>query len=757
MRRFLLAVPLLLTLAVSSSDGGYVVIRIILEGSGSGADPGTGGAGGPMGPGAPSGMGGPKGGPMTGGSLGGPPKGGSGGSLGPPSGGGSGGSLGPPPPSGGGSGSSLGPPPGGGPTSPGGQGGSTGMMPAAHTITDPSRSIVVVVPFTTPYSKQNLPFYAKPPSAARWDLQLRHPFGRTNLLIDNTSIELYHEPASQPAANKTFESQVLERRKNLPPGGADAQPLLDLIGDALDVGMAAEAAQFAEELVAAVDGKKLTKVGPQVERFLTAYRKVQKPLNDPSAQPGDAELWRAKFDLFAAGPQVATRGHYSLIYWDAGRAEVDRRLTQLENNFKAFYLWFAVRGIALQVPAKPLNVVLARTGQDLRRIAGPLEGLPMYADAFYSAEYDLVVLSPERIDGNGLTFQRQAQQTYAGANRQALVAGDGPPLVIKDMNPPDPTRKHPDEVARMQTWAMVERYMEEESELSGVSREATRQLYHAAGILPRHVALPEWLSSGSVGFFHRPKGPVFNTVVLAKASTTDFFPGGPNPGVGPGGAPGGGIALITGDGGVKVKHSMTVGLTTGYGAINYVHQKHLRDLAAARLLNPDPAALVRNVLTDAYFTGYRDGIDPDPQPLTSVMSAVDPAVVARKKREALFNKSHATSWALFYFLAKTDLAGLYRYTGELNRLPRDLPIDETTRLLIVARAFNLSTGPNREAGKMTFADFGQAWLKFLMALPTVGVEIPLNDAPAPAAGGGAGGPGGAPGGPMGGLKPGGGN
>ncbi|HEV3439371.1 MAG TPA: hypothetical protein VG122_18550, partial [Gemmata sp.] len=133
MRRFLsLATIALLVFAVATPvNAGYIIIRIILEGSsGGGADAGHSGSGMLSGGGTPNlGMGlRPTGGP---GGLGGGP--------------------------GGYSGSA-----GGGPGKLGGPGGMPGTAPTTHSTTDPARSVVVVVPIEEDLSL-SAPFYPKRP------------------------------------------------------------------------------------------------------------------------------------------------------------------------------------------------------------------------------------------------------------------------------------------------------------------------------------------------------------------------------------------------------------------------------------------------------------------------------------------------------------------------------------------------------------------------------------------------------------------
>src|SRR5437899_2250554 len=260
MKRFLFAIGLLATIAISESNAGYVVIRIVLEG-GSGGPEFSGGSGdltaGKMS--APTammpGMGSKGGGP------GGPPPGSGRFPMGPgPFGGGS---LGGPPP-----GSSL--------SGPGLGGMTTGTAATAATMNaDPSRSIYVVVPYTNDLTARPTPhvdpkkgpnvFYNPP-----WEPAVNHQYAHTNLLFDNSQIQLYVELGPQaPRGKRTRFTEVQERRLKWQKNPADAQVLLDVLTDAPEWGYGRQAVEMADELATAVKDKN-PKVSPQVEKFLRA-------------------------------------------------------------------------------------------------------------------------------------------------------------------------------------------------------------------------------------------------------------------------------------------------------------------------------------------------------------------------------------------------------------------------------------------------------------------------------------------------------
>jgi hypothetical protein len=682
MRRFLLATAFAaLAVAVATpANAGYLVVRVILDATD-----------------AVPGVGDPGSGPVIEGGFN--PKGGRFGvGSGPVSGGGFQGIPGREGPIG-----PIGPM---GPAAPAG--------PAPH---DPTRSIVVVLPVTEDLTKKH-PFNPANPANAfnpLRDAQLRltHRGEKfvTNLFADNTSVQWYDTLKLSPAFLRTHAGELKTRyetwARNAKAGKADPKGAFDLTLDALRMGLADEAVTYADAALAAAG--KPDGLPPEVAGFVRAYGAVQKAVKAPAAKPrADVEGWKVRLEA----ARVDTSPHYVLLSWDATDEEVKRRLDLLEENYKAFFLVHATRGVEVRPPDAPLVAVLAKQARDAVVLSRALDGparLP--ADGFYSPEHDVLVLSPDRVDSLGQSFDAMAQQVYRdGLAKKDLLAGRAPKVEANGQN----GLRRPDEGARLQTIALVDRLAEEASAVAAVSREGTLQLLYATGRLPRHVSLPGWLTDGAAATFTRPRDPAF---------TTD------------------------GEG----KWWMTVSTGAGYGGPNYVQHRYLRDLLDKKELDPDRAALLRNVLTDAYFLGLRDPrnvLDPDPPvvgkvgvevggkevvppakgpfgvpmdvgpPAAPVPPAEDLVALQRKKRERLAVKAHATAWGLYYYLSRDKPAELAKFTAELSGYPRDLPLDGPTVTAAFCRAFGLDGSPK------SLKEFADGWLEY-MSVAQVGHDIPL--------------------------------
>lgn len=704
MKRFMFALGLLATVAISQSEAGYLIIRIVLDANaGEAATPG--GLSGPGGMMRPSG---PKSGPsgIRPGPLSGSQPMSKGGFYGPP--GGKSPKSNPmnsPPKNFPGPGYGKFP----GPMGPGGA--EEKPEPEIH---DPRQSIYVVIPYTNDIATRS-PFYKKRPEKSHnpaWTPSIQHQFGYANLIDDNTSIQIYMDLGSlAPKGVRTLHKNLHYKYFQWKIKKNDPQQLFDAISLGVEEGFLKDAWNYAIELG---ETTKDTKgLNPDIDHFLKAFAKIREPIERPTRVPGDSAQWKERLSLVDPGVRILPTPHYHVIYWNGMDGEAKRRGEQLEENLRGFYMSHALRGVALPMPAKPLIAVLPRSPGDVRKLAVALDGSPFVADGFYSADFDLVVLSPERLDSVGQSFHRQVQQMFSqGVSRSMLLAGGGPRINEKDDK--DET-KTAEEVARMQTWTVVERFMEEEMEWSAVSREGCRQLMRATGQLPPHVALPNWLAEGSANYWQRPHGPVFT-----QRGTRDII---------------------------------TVALSTGYGVPNFVRQREFAELLNHHQFDPprgkdkesprqaDPGQMVLNVVTDRYFHAAAIGLDADnpmlplpqmkPKKKDDAPDALpepeDVHTLRRQRAEFLRTKAQATSWALYYYLAKMHSAGLNRYLAELRKMPRDMPLDPETQVRAFVQAFNIAPTLPAKDGKPTMSEFGLAWLKWMKTVPVAGIDVALVD------------------------------
>ncbi|MBA2225473.1 hypothetical protein [Thermogemmata fonticola] len=761
MKRIVPAVLLaaLMALVATRAEAGYLIIRVILEGGQYGANGGQ----------PPTGLEGTGSPPPV---YGKGPKYGSG--------------FGPPPgliPGGGGSPSLPGIP------------GVPGTPHTGGTIKhDPSRALVVLVPVTSDF-RQAQPFYKAPydPNTnPAWRPKISFDYHgqklTANLFADGTTIQWYEELLLTPGAATTraheLEAKYIEWKRR---SAQDLKPLHLLIRELLEAGFVDRALELSDELLESVRKSK-GEVAPEVAAFARVYSRYQPMLKGALLKPSAAEQWR--FNLNAR--QVHTLPHYALVTWDASPEEVQRWNRLLEQNFRAFYLVHAWRGVDLPLPEAPLTVILPPSPREFFQLSRVFDiPLRLQTDGFYVPDYDVLVLSPGRLDELGQTFARQMQAIYqTGVKRDALLSGSGPPLDKEGKK-----GKRPEEVARMQTLALVERLIEDRAMMAAITREGNRQLLYATGQLPRYVDLPEWLFHGSANTWMQPRDP----------------------------------ALISKKDGKDEKHYISVSLADGWGGPNSFWQRHFRDLQEKKELHPDPGQLLRNVLSDAYFRGLRDPTkadDPDPEkketsvalksgsgsgPLTPPLggglippgggltppgygppglgtpgggltppglgppgpggfaggsalgppalppggslgpppggapgepgmpypgmpgmgtrpAAEDPQAILRKKRERLNIKAQTTAWALYYYLSVAYPEEFRQFLTALSQLPRDLPLEGETVAAVFRRTFRLDGSPEADAR------FAERWLEFIRTLPPVYIDVALVEPKPPTSG-----------------------
>lgn len=790
MKRWLFSAAALATVTASAVaqnvKSGYVVIRVKLGGDG-GAAPAGPGQGEGSGPGVP----GPGGGPGYPG-PGGP------GNPGPSPGGGPGLPGGPGFPGGG---------PGlpGGPGFPGGGGG--GGSGAATTQTE--RSVHVLIPFDRIKYNQKLDENkGQSVNNPAEFTTIHHPYGNSVLYWNKVNLQV------QLLANTVTEETRLKEAFGKWNADTNRKPaiLLAYIGDALKAELLPLAEQFSDSLVKQFE--KATDLPADVTAYMKGYNELKAKWNDAAANNPAADIWKAKFGSEAYVHTDAP--HYAVVHFSgdslSGQAgdTVARAAELLEKNLKSFYLWNLREGFALPLPEKRLVVVVTKNGSQLSKLRAGLDGMEMGSDSFYSPVHNMVVLSPERTDELGKSFNAVAATKLDGFDRNELIQGKNPKLK-KDQKPED--------VAQASTFALVRRAIEDEALRSAISREGSRQLFVTLGILPQHVRMPKWVESGMGSVLQHPKG--------------------------------GGVVELS-----KDTPGIIVATNTGHGAANAEQLFNFQQYFPAKKDGKenkalDPAAVLTNVLTDKYF----GTVDPDrPATLSDILpvrpggggpmggpsapgggpgvpsapggpgvpgpaapggpgagpgappapprGGKDPEIQGPRgggsaglpqppggggpggpglpggpgfpggegpgfpsgdgsgildgnvtnpllTPSQLDQKAKASAWALTFYLTKNGkLAKLQTYLARLNELPRDLRVDKDVSLKLFCETFGLMKPNSQEIDKSAFATFAKDWMAFMHQQSPTFQTVSLKKLNGENQNGNQpGGPGGPPGGP----------
>jgi hypothetical protein len=254
---------------------------------------------------------------------------------------------------------------------------------------------------------------------------------------------------------------------------------------------------------------------PPVIRYVALKQRLSKALPD---EPNSG--WYAKL---RDGYKRDTKDMLFYTIYHPNLEERDEALvgrkTRLEEAFRTWYYWWSLKGAELPLPEHRLVVFLVGPDEFLprhdaltwKRPKSSLEGVddksmrwrhqhctfttaPIVADGFLVRRTDLAVLCYKRTD-----------TTYEVLD--SVSQADDPKRLLK-LQPKDRPKPDEDEANEIKkaTYALLLRELEEEGERAGVSHNASRQLLFATGLMPRNVAVPEWIQFGVGSFFETPLG-----------------------------------------------------------------------------------------------------------------------------------------------------------------------------------------------------------------------------------------------------------
>lgn len=508
--------------------------------------------------------------------------------------------------------------------------------PPPEIIIDPDASplhIVAIVEMTQPPLFQRIRSYEQGQMA----LPVKHKWGESALMSRKgiTSSSLIRlDKNFLPSVQKRFLAKFDPKRPETRPSSTEkftADQLFEIAEWALAHGLVGKEDRVAQVMdrLAEVEPKH-----PAVAPYLKVKAGLAKSLPKAAVPPGLRGRLSANF-------KVAESSHYLLLHdlaamTGAEPPEVRSRLDRLEETYKAFFYWFALRNAnpLPEMPGEKLVAVLTANEKEFDRLhdqfllgqlaagitaeskeaTGGLGGLGAKAfkplvvsDGFYGRRDNVVVFSSKRLDELYDALEKQAQSYWQGGfNRIEILKGR------KGAGMPRGATE--DQAVVVQCFSLLYKAMEYDAELSSTTHDGTRQLLYASGLLPRNVIVPEWVEFGLGSFFETSPGSPWSTV----------------------------------------------------GTVNHEYLTPFRAWKKAGKLERTPVDTMRAIITDGYFRRAPAGAD----------------------RSAALRKARATTWSLTYFLAQRKLDGLFRYFKELNKMPRDLELNDEALLMAFARAFD---------------------------------------------------------------------
>jgi hypothetical protein len=498
-------------------------------------------------------------------------------------------------------------------------------------------------------------------AAQRMKATVKTPWGVSTLYNDNLLITRFLPANALPnvRVRYTAKRDALNRQRT-------PEKIYDLAEWCLNHGLVAEFAALMDEAASA--GKKTNL--DKLDRAVEAYTQVKDGLANKLEREDAAAYWRSRL-----GFRVSTSDHYALLYNAAlnNPPEVEQRLKALEDNLRAVCLWFALKGVALNLPDQKLVAVLLDQPDQFTIQRALIEDEPLVSDGFFSPRDNVVVFSAQRLDDASVRFAKQMQGFYQqGWDRDALLKGSTTSRLAG---------KSADQKERMSTLALLDKAMEVEAERAAVSHEGTRQLFVGAGLQKPTVVMPEWFQFGMASVFETPKGP---------------FPGAP----------------------VEVR----VAFWPGYGAPSWkytrlfhrFHEETPKDASIISFqqraaLGPAGATL-REVVTGSEFGQARDL-----ERVGGPVAAMVPLLRAR-----------SYAWALCYYLTRQRTQGIIRFYDELSRMPRDLDPEPLDVLACFCRAFDVADTTGQKMDPVKFEELAKDWLGYMKTVRPPGAELNLG-------------------------------
>ena len=242
-----------------------------------------------------------------------------------------------------------------------------------------------------------------------------------------------------------------------------------------------------------------------------AYQKVKAELERKPTDEAEAASWRGKL---LPGYKTIDSPHYLIVHnaQDDNAPELKTHANHLENSLRGYYYWFALKQTdpKQSLPSVPLHrqvVVLTRESKDFVHLHKILTSCPVVVDGFFARRENLSVMTTQRQDDSyeSLTTFWETWSGKGFKRYDLLKAGkNGKPLLGNGLPPPLKNSLSNEEIADAQMLALMLIALEQEAELATVSHEASRQLLFSSGLLPRNVAVPEWILFGMGSFFETP-------------------------------------------------------------------------------------------------------------------------------------------------------------------------------------------------------------------------------------------------------------
>jgi hypothetical protein len=339
--------------------------------------------------------------------------------------------------------------------------------------------VIVEAPQLTKFTQGKTVFY-----------YFSHKWGRT-VFPASDIVDLNSAKRIEPLKDQ-YEAR---RKKAYPKDGKPVKDkLIELADWVLKHGMVNEFPKIMDDLA------KLDPAYPAV----AAYKQIAGPLKARLSEVEPSSRWLEQ-RLKERGYQTKPSDHFMLLTNSGNTDEIDARVQLLEDTYKTFFYWFALKGKALQLPRYRLVDVLVASRPEFKEHSVIFKSIPRVEDGFTALRDNVSIFSGKPLDPDYMRLESQNDKILGDTDRKRLIEGRWG--LRCDIN-----------VANKQVFTLVQKAMEEEMERTTVTHGVIRQLLAAAGlpaqsgvsaripVLARNLAGPEWLRFGLASFFETSRG-----------------------------------------------------------------------------------------------------------------------------------------------------------------------------------------------------------------------------------------------------------
>jgi hypothetical protein len=348
------------------------------------------------------------------------------------------------------------------------------------------------------YTKSTVSAFRSAASSVRAFPVIYHKWGKTALLPsrDIQLSAIRENGISLPPVSRRYALKKKELLKGV--------KLEEQADKWLELGKWALAHGLTDEIPNVMDNIAKTKSkDPAIVGILTAFQTMDAAMKKSLTRDEAVfSRWRERFgnnlrvyhDPMSASPPS---GHYTAVYRSESSdpTEVKRFIARLEEHYRGFFYWFALRGTTLKVPDYRLVVFMTDNPDQFHFLKQVFDNPVQVEDGFCSRRDNILVCSSVRLDSSYKALSQETQSLWqSGWSKDRLLQGRG-----KDTATPE-------ENARNQILALVLQAMQEESNIATVTNLGTEQLLTATDLIPRGVVAPEWFLFGCCSYFETPKG-----------------------------------------------------------------------------------------------------------------------------------------------------------------------------------------------------------------------------------------------------------